>query len=333
MFLPKARGPLSAGLLRALHSDDETALPPPGRGIPADPLADDDLQLSLWVCQELHYRGFADVSDKWEWHPELLRLRRCLERAVLDALHREMPAAPAEGTVPERLQRLVELDDAPPLSSFLQRRAGAEQFAEFLVHRPIYQLKEADPHTWAIPRLSGRAKAALVEIQFDEYGGGRPERNHSELYRKLLRGMGLNDEYGHYVDVVPGITLAISTVMSTLGLNRSLRGAAVGHLAAYEMTSSIPCRRYGNGLRRLGSADDTCDFFDEHITADAAHEQMAMYDLCAALAKDEPALADSIVFGAAACLYVDGRFARQVMNAWADGRSSLVPADEQLLAG
>lgn len=28
-----------------------------------------------------------------------------------------------------------------------------------------YQLKEADLHTWAIPRLAGRSKAALVSIQ------------------------------------------------------------------------------------------------------------------------------------------------------------------------
>jgi hypothetical protein len=89
------------------------------------------------------------------------------------------------------------------------------------------------------------------------------------------------------------------------------------------MTSSMPCRRYSSGLRRLGGDDDACDFFDEHVTADAAHEQVAVHDLCAALAKDEPELADSIVFGAAACLHVDARFAAAVLDAWEDGRSSL----------
>jgi hypothetical protein len=280
--------------------------------------------LALWICQELHYHGFVAVSDEWEWHPDLLRLRRDLEGATLEALRREVPSAPAHGSVPDRLHRLVDLDDGPSLSSYLQRRATAEQVAEFLAHRSIYQLKEADPHTWAVPRLSGRAKAALVEIQFDEYGGGRADRVHAQLYRKLLRGTGLSDEYGHYVDAVPGITLAISTVMSIFGLTRALRGALVGHLAAYEMTSSLPCRRYGNGLRRLGVDDEACDFFDEHITADAAHEQMAMYDLCGALAEDEPALTESILFGAAACLYVEGRFARHVLQAWQDGTSSLI---------
>jgi hypothetical protein len=218
---------------------------------------------------------------------------------------------------------LVEDDDGPQLSSYLQRAASAEQFAEFLIQRSVYQLKEADPHTWGIPRLSGRAKAALVEIQFDEYGDGRITRMHSELYRKLLRRTGLSDGYGDYVDAVPGITLALSNLMSAFGFNRGLRGALVGHLAAYEMTSAVPCRRYGSALRRLGGDDDACDFFDEHVTADAAHEQVALHDLCGALAKDEPQLADSIVFGAAACLYVDARFAAHVLDAWQRGQSSL----------
>ena len=52
------------------------------------------------------------------------------------------------------------------------------------MHRSAYQLKEADPHSWALPRLSGPPKAALVEVQADEYGGGRPERIHAELFAK-----------------------------------------------------------------------------------------------------------------------------------------------------
>jgi hypothetical protein len=322
MFLPAPRGPLSAGLVRALRSGGASSVSVPA-ALPPDPIADDDLQLALWIGYELHYRGFADVDDDREWDPHLLAFRRSLESAMLNAVRAEVPPLPPEGIVPDRLRRLVEQDDGPQLSSFLQRSATAAQFSEFLIHRSIYQLKEADPHTWVIPRLSGRAKAALVELQFDEYGGGRPTRMHSELYRKLLRRTGLSDEYGYYVDAVPGITLAVSNVMSALGLNRTMRGAIVGHLAAYEMTSSIPCRRYGKGLRRLGGDDDSCEFFDEHVTADAAHEQVAMYDLCGALAKDEPELADSILFGAAACLSVDARFAAAVLDAWQHGRSSL----------
>jgi Iron-containing redox enzyme len=52
-------------------------------------------------------------------------------------------------------------------------RGTLAQLREFAIHRSAYQLKEADPHTWAIPRLTGAVKAAMVEIQADEYGDGR----------------------------------------------------------------------------------------------------------------------------------------------------------------
>jgi hypothetical protein len=110
----------------------------------------------------------------------------------------------------------------------------------------------ADPHTWAIPRLSGASKAALVEIQADEYGGGRVEQMHSELFRATMRGLDLNDSYGAYLEWVPAITLAISNTMSLFGLHRRHLGALLGHLAAFEMTSSAPNYRYSLGLRRLG---------------------------------------------------------------------------------
>jgi len=322
MQLPEPRGPLTQALVDALRGGDPEALPaaPPPSD---DPLADDELQLALWILFELHYRGFADAGDEWEWEPAAIGLRRALEQTLLDALRRDVVVRAARGAVPERLAALVAADDGPPLSKYLQVEADHRQFTEFVVHRSIYQLKEADPHSWALPRLSGRAKAALVEIQTDEYGNGDLARMHSELYRKLLRGLGLCDEYGHYVDAAPAITLALSNVMSLFGLRRELRGALVGHLAAYEMTSSAPCRRYGKGLRRLGGDDATCDFFDEHVTADALHEQLAAHDLCGGLVRSEPELAEDVLFGAAACLHVDVRFAEHVLGAWEAGRSSL----------
>jgi heme oxygenase-like protein len=322
VLLPQARGPLSSGLLDALRSGKPEAVPL-APGSLADPLADEDLQLSLWVCFELHYRGFDDVPDSWEWQPEVIALRRELEEILLTALRRDVPVPASTRPVAERLRELVEADGGPQLSKYVQTRADHRQFVEFAAHRSVYQLKEADPHSWALPRLSGRAKAALMEIQADEYGGGTVARMHSELYRKLLRGLGLDDSYGAYVDAVPAITLALSNLMSLFGLRRELRGALVGHLAAYEMTSSHPCRRYAKGLRRLGGDDATCDFFDEHVTADALHEQLAAHDLCGGLAEAEPELTEDIVFGAAACLYVDVRFAEHVLGAWAAGRTSL----------
>jgi len=320
--LPRPRGPLSAAVIDVLNGGDSAALPndPP---TPDDVLGDDDLQLALWTLYELHYRGFDQVADSWEWEPRLITVRRALEAMLLAALRAEVTVQQDDRRVADRLRRLIDADDGPPLSRYLQTRADRNQWLQFVVHRSVYQLKEADPHTWAIPRLPTRAKSALVEIQVDEYGGGDAARMHSELFRRVLTQLGLADEYGAYVDVVPGITLALSNIMSLFGLQRALRGALVGHLAAYEMTSSLPCRRYAKGLRRLGARDAACAFYDVHVTADALHEQVAAHDLCGGLAEAEPTLTEDIVFGAAACLHVDKRFAQHLLSSWDGGRTSL----------
>jgi hypothetical protein len=321
--LPEPRGQTTEWILGRLREpaewiDDE---PPLAAG---DPLTDDDFQLALYVLYELHYRGFEGVDPLWEWEPSLLRVRGQLE-AIFESAVREVAGDDESGAddVPQRLADLLANADAPPVSRYLERQATVEQFREFLVHRSAYQLKEADPHSWAIPRLSGRPKVALVEIQADEYGGGRPERQHAHLFATTMQALGLDSSYGAYLDQIPGTTLATVNVMSLFGLHRRLRGAIVGHLAVLEMDSTLPNRRYGNGLRRLGFDAHATDFFDEHVEADAVHEALAAHDLAGALAQDDPSLAPDILFGARAMIALDAIAGRQIYGAFRAGQSSL----------
>ncbi|MEV0593678.1 iron-containing redox enzyme family protein [Nonomuraea cavernae] len=291
----------------------------------ASDLEDPDLQLALFCCYELHYQGFDDVDDRWEWEPSLLRARAMLERAFEEALARAVPWPEPVGPRDVRrvLKELAAADDGPSVSAFMRREATLEQFREFVVHRSIYHLKEADPHTWAIPRLRGGPKAALVEIQADEYGGGRRERMHAELFRGTMRHLGLDDSYGAYLGRVPPITLAISNAMSLFGLHRRLRGAALGHLAALEMTSSQPNRRYAIGLRRLGGDAAATRFYDEHVQADAVHEQIAVHDMCGGFAAAHPEQTGVLLWGAACALTLERLWAGHVMSRWERGRTSL----------
>src|SRR5690606_29358695 len=231
--------------------------------------------------------------------------RTTLERAFESALRArvEVPDAPppVREAVASTLFALTAPTPGPSLARFVARRATRAQLQELLMQRSIYTLREADAHSWVIPRPTGRAKAALMEVQADEYGGGSFARMHQELYARALRGAGLDDRYGAYVDAVPAITLASFNLMTMFGMNRRLRGAAVGHLAAFEMTSSIPCRLVAEGLRRVGFGDEVADYYDEHVEADAVHEQIAGRDLAGSLAEDEPGLLPDILFGAAAC--------------------------------
>ena len=337
MPLPTPRGPLSTALLADLTSG--TTLAPATLAVadqaartPA-PLADDDLQLTLHTCYELHYRGFPEVDERWEWDPDLLRLRAVLEDRFEAALHEAADrrldhVAPAGESVDRQLAAMVAADTGPSLSSFMARQADETQWAELLTLRSVYHLKEADPHTWAIPRVTGRAKAALVEIQADEYGGGSAVRMHSALFGRLMRTFDLDDTHGRYVDAVPAEQLAALNAMSLFGLHRRHRGAAVGHLALLEMTSTEPSRRYAAGLRRLGKGEDATLFYDEHVEADAVHEQVASVDMCGSLVRDEPSVHRDLLFGAAVALELETRAGARVLQEWTAGRSALRAAAE-----
>ena len=302
-----------------------------------DPLADEDLQLALYLCYELHYRGLPGVADDWEWEPSLLALRRDLERVFEAALLAAVPRTPAPTHDIDLALRAVADEDSPSLSSYIKVSAGLDELREFVVHRSAYQLKEADPHSWAIPRLWGAPKAALIEIQHDEYGAGRAEWIHAELFARAMRALGLDTEYGAYLDIIPGVTLATVNLMSLFGLHRRWRGAIVGHLALFEMTSSIPNGRYADGVRRLGFDGDAALFFDEHVTADAVHEAIAAVDLAGGLARQDASLAADIVWGARALSHLDGRWASHVLRCWGEGRTSLLrelaASEQDALAG
>jgi len=331
MPLPRARGPLSALITDAMTDRpvDWTGMLSTAKMITANSvIRDEDAQVSLLTLYELHYRGIIGVNDTWEWHPDLLAVRAVLEDRFESEIRdlTVVPDVPAGGDVAGMLFALTAPRPGPSLSKFIAQRATVAQFREFLTHRSVYHLKEADPHTWAIPRLAGPVKAALVEVQADEYGGGRDDRMHASLFARTMRALGLDDGYGALVDRVPAVVLAGVNAMSMFGLHRRLVGAIVGHLAAFEMTSSIPNRYYGNGLRRLGYDRDATLFFDEHVEADAVHEQIAGRDLAGGLAAAQPDRAPDILFGAAACLMLDDLAGDHQRTCWAAGRSSLLPA-------
>ena len=175
-----------------------------------------------------------------------------------------------------------------------------------------------------------------MEIEADEFGGGRADRIHAALFAQAMEELGLDPAYGAYLDRIPALTLATVNLMSMLGLHRRWRGAIVGHLALFEMTSSLPNRRYGNALRRLGFGERATEFFDEHVEADAVHEAIASVDLAGGLVRAEPALAGDVLWGARALAAIEARWATTLLAAWEEGRTSLLaplgpPPPEQRL--
>ena len=275
---------------------------PPSTGL--GPLADEDLQLALYCCYELHYRGFAGVDERWEWEPSLLALRAGLEqrfeaRAARRAGRAERPAR-ARRRWTSRCARSPTPTTRPSLSRYIEREATLEQVLEFLVHRSAYQLKEADPHSWAIPRLSGPPKAALVEIQADEYGGGRPERIHAELFaramdgarpRRGLRRLPRPDPRRDARDGQPDVAVRPAPPPA----RRDRRPPRAVRDDLVDPQPPLRQRRCAGSA----SAERRTEFFDEHVEADAVHENIAAVDLAGGLARQEPELGPDVLWGAA----------------------------------
>ncbi|MFC6065367.1 iron-containing redox enzyme family protein [Streptomyces ochraceiscleroticus] len=316
--LPRDRGPVSAAVISTLRGGG-----PPAAGdaaATADPYGD-DLQLALYVAYELHYRGFAGVDPALEWDPDLLRLRAVLERRFLDALRADATRhEDAAGALDELLVEPAGGDGVPHV---LERSGTRDQLREYAAQRSLYHLKEADPHAWVLPRLWGRAKAGMAAVEFDEFGGGRPERVHAQLFADLMTDLGLDTAYGRYLDAASAEMLALVNLMSLFGLHRALRGALVGHFAAVEVTSSPASRRLAAAMRRAGAGPAAEFFYTEHVEADAVHEQVVRHEVVDGLLAAEPHLERDVAFGIDTTGFLEDRFGERLLAAWRAGESSL----------
>jgi hypothetical protein len=289
-----------------------------------DPL-DDDFALALYLCYEVHFRDLS--GSDWEWDPEMLRFRGELERHFVDWLRQDnvQPSHVSSLDVGEALDDLIRANANFSLSLYLSESGTLEQFRELCVHHSAHHLREADPQAFGIPRLKGEAKAALVELQFDDYGFGDAALMHSTLFADTMTSLGLDASYGSYVENLPGVTLARVNLISMFSLQRRWRAALVGHLAVSEMTSVEPMRRYGQTLSRLGVGLEGRRFYEAHSVVDSRHAVIARDRLVAGLLGAEPHLGADLLFGAAAVLMLDKRFENHLLDSWSQKRSSLVP--------
>ncbi|MFF1509588.1 iron-containing redox enzyme family protein [Streptomyces sp. NPDC058326] len=318
--LPEARGAVSYAVRGRLLGGGAGQLPGESEIARCAPYGE-DLQLALHLCYEQHYQGFEGVPETLEWDAGLLGVRALLEHRFESALRHDCRDRP---DLDEALAALLmEPAEATGVSHFLLSEGEPWQLREHAALRSVSQLREADPHLWIVPRLRGRAKAAMVAIAYDEYGCGRAERMHAGLYADLMAGLGLDPSYGHYVDMAGAETLAASNVMSLFGLHRRLRGALVGHFAVLEITSSPAASRLAAAMRRTGAGPAAERYYDEHVEADAVHEQVVRRDVISGLLDDEPELAPEISFGIAATCLLDDRFGSRLVDVWSRGDSAL----------
>jgi hypothetical protein len=322
--LPPPTGPLGDHVVTTLQRR-----PGPGARLTwVPPSGPDDEQLALFLLQQLAFRPLDGVDPAWEDDLSFLTLRERLEHTMEARLRDglDVPTVPP-ADVPDALVALIDGAGGPSLSGWVEERATLDHLREFLVHRSAYQLQEADPHSFALPRLaSGTAKTALLELQVDEYGGHEPSEAHAMLFAETMTATGLDPTPGAELARLPAATLATTTLLHRLGRSRRLVGACLGHLAVFEMTSVVPMARYAAACRRLLDGDDAtraARFFDVHVAADGFHGQVAIDRMVRGFVDQYPDDAGQVLFGAAALLQVEEAFSRHLVSAWDDGTTSL----------
>lgn len=311
---PRPTGPWSRHVSAVLQ---QRALGRP-KSLPFDRF-DDDAQYAWFLLNCASYQGWDGVADDVEWDPHVLALRRRFERWFLDEMRRRCTDGPVEPR--EAVRHALAPSGTPGIAAYLEHRGTALQVRESLLLRVPYQHQEADPHTWLVPRLRGDVKRALCDIQAGEYGVGHT-RTHAELFLAAVAGSGEPATSGVY-PLLPGAAFATFNFLTAAGLNRSLRGAAIGQLALFEMDSVDPNQKMVHACERLGFSDDVTEFFRVHVLADAEHEVIAARAFLDEYPLDEPDQVDNLLFGIRVQSYIDGVLAEHAVGAWSAGRSAL----------
>lgn len=320
--LPRARGTLSEYVISTFASRSGSSQLMPSVDV-EDAMSDDDLQLALFLCYELHYRDVA--SAEWEWDPRFLSFRAELERAFLLEL-RELTTTPTarHATLAQNLDDVIGAHRVTPVSDYLSRHGSLKELREYCVHLSVSQLKNSDAQAFGVARLQGAAKAAMVQIQFGDHGGGISANSTTSLFARMLTSLRLDPSYGAYVGQVPGASLASANLESFFGLHRRWRGAMVGQVAAMKMTCVESMERCARAMEHAGVHEAGAQYFQTRSRTDALNALIARNRLVGALVHAEPEFAGDVLFGARSHLLLEDRLSKNILSAWSQGRSSLL---------
>ena len=292
----------------------------PGQSAPAWPRArtdDEDAAIALWSLYELSYRGFDDVDDGLEWEPGVLALRRRLERDLEDRLRGPLPPAGDDRAVRGGVVRLHRRSRRAlargARAAERHRRAGA---------RPAAAALDLPPQGGRPDRVGGapasrRAKAALVELLYDEYGAGDPNRLHAHLF---AQGHGGRRAAG-------GVRRVRRRGAGSRCWSRTTRcrcsdctgaGAARPWVTWPRSRRPARCRRGGWPRDSSGSASrrswsGTTPSTSRRTPCTSSSPSAA---ICGALVEAEPTLADDVFFGAFTCLDLEDRVAGRLLTQW-----------------
>ena len=304
-LIPWSRGPLSTAVIDALQRAPGS-FRMSGRVEVHDALRDDDFQLALYLSYEVRHRDFSGAD--WEWDADLLAFRGQLEQVFVARLREEVTRRYPRQTpeVDEAIDHVIFTSTARSLLQHFVAAGDVDQLRELFVHRSAsYSHDGRSEHDYRRPRGDGSAPP--------------------DAFAATLIALGLDPSLGSYVEMMPGVTLAMANLHSMFEVHHRWRGALIGQLAVQEMTAGGRTEKWGDALDRFGVVHSSTGHPSGDANFDARYAALARDHLVSGLLGADPELEGDVLFGAEATLMLDQNFCDHLLSAWTHRRSSLVP--------
>ena len=194
-----------------------------------------------------------------------------------------------------------------PLFPYLAEHATLEEMCWFLTQEIAGEAGFDDLVAMTQVKLPVTAKLELARNYWDERGRGHHSGMHGPMLERVARSLGLE---ARPEDTV-WESLALANLLTGLAANRCYAYHAVGALGVVELTAPGRVSLVNQGLKRLGVAAHTRQYFALHATLDIQHAQAWNREVHASLVAQEPELAQPIAEGALLRLTAGARcFAR-----------------------
>jgi hypothetical protein len=207
---------------------------------------------------------------------------------------------------------------------FIREQATLDQLREIVAQRSLFFLREPDPWIYALPTLSGQAKAGLIDLLLDEYGWGKLERMHSSVYSQLMEALGLDSHIDHYSATTSWQYLATLNHQWMLALTTEYSRRLLGTIYLTEADSPNAMTNYLAAWKRLGIEDPRIlEFYEIHVQADENHRDVALHEVIEPVCALEDDAEREVAIGIFDGRTVEAEFARHLKQVFSRGETSL----------
>jgi hypothetical protein len=189
-----------------------------------------------------------------------------------------------------------------PLFPWLASHASLHELRWFLQQELAGEAGFDDLVALTQLKMPARAKLEMARNYWDEMGRG----NEQGMHGRMLASLGTDLALDPTRDIV-WESLALSSLMVGLALNRRYAYQSVGALGVIELTAPGRATQVNAGLERLGIAGKTRQYYAVHATLDVAHSQAWNAEVLRTLVAEEPRAARAIGEGALMRLYAGQR--------------------------